>query len=656
MSSSSEALAAFRASGLLDADPALLFGLASPGAAGGSDSGDSDYRNLLADEDDEAELLSMDGGGDTSMESSHIFRGPQERQGLLPGVEEELARRHTEHAISMASIQYERQLDELTAKLTAIARQREKALRQAQRHEVRRRDKAIKALVAERDAFAARAAAAEAELEEAAEEKRLAAEVSELQGQLAASRRSVAKHQKQVAATERQVAATEKQVAAVEKRLTEAKAHAAAERSTFEVRLAAQQERLEDVSTRCLRAEQAEAELRREIEAHALKEHDLERSLGEVRDKLDARTRELSAAVAEASLEKERVALLHREVEKLDESAKRAHAPTAQLQAEVRELSAALAAAREQRNQASREAENSRVHAAEASDDLQRSAEMVAATETRVAHAEKRAMQEAVGRQRAETHIQDLVVAQQQARSRRQKRMLAVLIRASRMQAMFGFTRWLAAIAAWDAEDARGVARRANQQAEVREETRRALVTALELRNAHGDRAASLGAAWLSCSHWWIASRGASAALARWAAATHAEMRCVRRWERLLKAMELAPRLLTLPPLPAGPQAVHTAAGHAHPSGGVRRLPPTSRMVLRVRTERLRAFHKRGFYRCKETYFDTGRIRRAIFVLWRQWVRGELLAEAEVVAEARKDGLHVASGRQHWWEVQAAEQ
>ena len=79
-------------------------------------------------------------------------------------------------------------------------------------------------------------------------------------------------------------------------------------------------------------------------------------------------------------------------------------------------------------------------------------------------------------------------------------------------------------------------------------------------------------------------------------------------------------------------------------------------MVLRVRTERLRAFHKRGFYRCKETYFDTGRIRRAIFVLWRQWVRGELLAEAEVVAEARKAGLHVASGRQHWWEVQAAEQ
>ena len=67
-------------------------------------------------------------------------------------------------------------------------------------------------------------------------------------------------------------------------------------------------------------------------------------------------------------LEKERVSRLHREVEKLDESARRAHAPTAQLQAEVRELSAALAAAREQRNQASRDAEHSRVTAVEASD------------------------------------------------------------------------------------------------------------------------------------------------------------------------------------------------------------------------------------------------------------------------------------------------
>ena len=62
-----EALAAFRASGLVDADPSFLFGLASPGVGGASDS-DSDYRNLLADEDDEAELLSVDGGGgDTSL-------------------------------------------------------------------------------------------------------------------------------------------------------------------------------------------------------------------------------------------------------------------------------------------------------------------------------------------------------------------------------------------------------------------------------------------------------------------------------------------------------------------------------------------------------------------------------------------------------------
>ena len=65
------------------------------------------------------------------MDSSRIFRGPHEsRQAhLLPGVDLELARRQTEHAISMASMQYERQIDEITA----IARHREKALRHAQR-------------------------------------------------------------------------------------------------------------------------------------------------------------------------------------------------------------------------------------------------------------------------------------------------------------------------------------------------------------------------------------------------------------------------------------------------------------------------------------------------------------------------------------------
>ena len=39
--------------------------------------------------------------------------------------------------------------------------------------------------------------------------------------------------------------------------------------------------------------------------------------------------------------------------------------------------------------------------------------------------------------------------------------------------------------------------------------------------------------------------------------------------------------------------------------------------------------------------------------MWRQWVRGELLAEASVMEEARKMGLHVSSAHKPWWEAAA---
>ena len=76
-------------------------------------------------------------------------------------------------------------------------------------------------------------------------------------------------------------------------------------------------------------------------------------------------------------------------------------------------------------------------------------------------------------------------------------------------------------------------------------------------------------------------------------------------------------------------------------------------MLLRVRTDRLRSFYKRNYFRHRATYIDANRYRRCIFVLWRQWVRGELLAEAHIVQQAREAGLHVASAKRLWWEAQA---
>ena len=493
-----------------------------------------------------------------------------------------------------------------------------------------------------------------------------------------------AKREKQLSALEQK---REKQMSAAEQKLVAAKAQAASERQAFDVRIAAQQERLEEVSTRCLRSEQVEQELRRELESQALKLQDVERSLADTRAKLESSRNELSSAAAAASLERERVALLHREVEKLDESARRAHAGYGQREAEVRELSAALAAAREQRNQASRDAELCRVNAAEASDDLQRSAELVAASESRVAHAERRAVQEAMGRQRAETQVQEMAVAERSSRAARQRRMLGVLIRASRMQATFGFTRWIAACVAIDAEAARAQLKAEASVASGREESCRALLAALELRNAQGDRASALGEAWLACASWALMRRDASVMLARWSTFAFREALIIRRWERLLKAIEMAPRKMLRRPRPsADPQAGHAAAdsalpthqglhavtagvvlagggeatpscvsgeGSAHPGYGFRRLQPTARMLLRVRTDRLRSFYKRNYFRHRATYIDANRYRRCIFVLWRQWVRGELLAEAHIVQQAREAGLHVASAKRLWWEAQA---
>ena len=610
----------------------------------GSDD-DSDYEGLLDPEADADSLLLGQQPSSAALHAHH-------QAGLVPGVDLHLARLQQDHNVSLLSLRHERELDDLAAsaqqqmkvmqqKIAAqqqkiatqqqqlAAQQEQMAVQQQQmttqlQHVQKRAKacaKALRAVTQERDAQAARAAAAEAEVPPLAE-------------QLTALRSRDEKQSQQVTALKQQVTGLKTQVAA--------------ERQTFEVRVAAQQERLEDLSTRCLQGEQQVVALRTELETAHLGKQEAETLFAQTKEALDTARKEASAGSASASLEKERVGLLQREVEKQADDAERHKRALVQREAELREVTAALAAAREQRNQAARDADFSRVSAAEASDDLQRSTELAAASESRVAHAERKAAHEAMGRQRAEQLVEDAALQAQAARSQRQKRMLRILLRVTRVQLSLGFIRWVAAAAALDATAARERAGSTLKAADSREEARAALLRALELRNVQAVKAAGFGSAWLASFSEQYLRRAASAALARWSWRARAEARCIKSWEALVRAADREPRLRCLPPLPTGPQAVRTTGPASHT---VRRLAPSWRALLYQRTQRFRAYHRRGFYRCKASYYDSGRVRRAIFVVWRLYAQGQLSAQMHVVEEARRRGLHVAGVHTPWWEV-----
>ena len=105
----------------------------------------------------------------------------------------------------------------------------------------------------------------------------------------------------------------------------------------------------------------------------------------------------------------------------------------------------------------------------------------------------------------------------------------------------------------------------------------------------------------------------------------------MRRWKHLVKTAESSPKVVLA--------RLHVLRGQ-----------PTWRMVLYQRAERLRAYHKRGFAHQRVNYYDSGRIRRTIFSLWRLWARSEMFREACDIALAAREGLHVHKA-QPWWEA-----
>ena len=77
---------------------------------------------------------------------------------------------------------------------------------------------------------------------------------------------------------------------------------------------------------------------------------------------------------------------------------------------------------------------------------------------------------------------------------------------------------------------------------------------------------------------------------------------------------------------------------------------PPWRLKLHHRASRTPHYLKRGFARQRTSYFDTGRVRRAIFALWKLWTQCRMLHEAVDVAERRQAGLLVRP--QPWWEAE----
>ena len=564
--------------------------------------------------DDFASLLEpIDGSGGYSL------------QALYPQADRELVRLESEHAISMMELRHEQEI-------TALRQDAREQLRRL-RAEVRRRDKALTALTDERDTLAAQLASTSAEL-------------APYPAQLAAARRSDAKHKQQLATTrlqaEHERASLEQSMQALRERLELAAATerasleqsmqaqrerlelaAATERASLEQRLEALRERLEPqlaaATARATESERTAAELRKELEAAHLAHADAQRSAAEAREKLQGAWLEASRATAASELLAERVAMLQRESERLGEQLGLAHQAEQQRSEELRETCAALAGVREQRSQLAREAEASRLAEVEARDELAAGLELAGAGEARVAAAERRTLEEHEARVQAEGRLMQHVEEQRATRSLQQRRMLALLLRASRVQMALGLTKWKAGVAAVDALDARRASREAAElTAAVRQELQEQR-RAVDMRDFISSRGRALNGAIRSALDGAYARHSATAAFGRWALATSVQARCAERWASLSQRAERA---------------------------GAERAPwrlllSQRRRLLKLQTRRCQTDHAQQH--------DDARLSRAVFVVWRLSTQVGVLRELIAAEEGRYAPVHV--GPDPWWEA-----
>ena len=398
---------------------------------------------------------------------------------------------------------------------------------------------------------------------------------------------------------------------------------AATERASLEQRwkrcASVSSPQLAAATARATESERTAAELRKELEAAHLAHADAQRSVTEAREQLQGAWLEASRATAASELLAERVAMLQRESERLGEQLGLAHRAEQQRSEELRETCAALAGVREQRNQLAREAEASRQAEVEARDELAAGLELASAGEARVGAAERRTLQEHEARVQAEGQLMQHVEEQRATRSLQQRRMLTLLLRASRVQMALGFTKWKAGVAAVDALDARHASREAAElTAAVRhelQEQRRAVDT----RDFLSTRGRALNGAILSALDGAYARYSAAAAFGRWALATSVQARCAEQWASLSQRAERA---------------------------GAERAP--WRLLLSQRRRLLKLQTRRCQTDYAQQHADTC-LSRAVFVVRRLSTQVGVLRELIAAEEGRYAPVHVGPGP--WWEA-----
>lgn len=504
-----------------------------------------------------------------------------------PGADPEFLRLQQDHAISMLQLRHEQQLNDQRH----IARRTEKALRT----EGRRREKAFAAMVEERDALAASLARASDQLTQVTEQHALLKRANARQA----------------------------------RDLEAARVQAASDTSGNEATTRALQQRLEEATARAAESERVVAEVRKELAASQLARQDLQRSVTDGQEALQKAWRDTSAAAAAKELLAERVAIHQREAERREDALRLAAETSQKREDELRETCAALAAAREQRNQAAREAEADRLLAAETRDALQASEEQVAASEMRIGAAERRAAEERFAREKLEQHFDEYRRRQMSARAASQRRMVLILVASARRLCALGFARWVAAAAALLANEVRSQAARSLEEARRVDVARRELMTALDARDIALYRAMVLGTSVFGALDRTLCTLHVAAAFSDWQRCVLVDSRCILNWQRLVQRAELEPRLL---------QRVGERPGW--------------RLLLRQRTEHVHASTypslARTRRRCKQDY-ESARRCRIVFALWRQWTCCRLLREQGMVAEARHASLYVSPAP--WWEA-----
>ena len=375
--------------------------------------------------------LNNDSSSDSDLEAVLGDSNLQPPSSRLPASADwQLTRAETEHALSLATMRHEYEL----SNHRHAARRAQQELRQ----ELRRQRKAMAALVLERDELHAQLVAVQSEASN--QSRALEASVQRhatVVERLAAVERSGAQHQRQLAAT---------------------RAQAEAQREGFEAAAAMQRERLTEETARAEAAGRVSEQLRAQVDALKVERLDLLRWQEDAREKLSTGAERLASTASEKEVIAERLAGALREVERLDASARAAADVASARAVEVQQLSAALAAAREQRNQASRDADRCRSQLEDAHEEAARVEERTIEVQSRSGDAERRLQAALDARGQAEAALEQATVQRRWEREARQRRMLRLLLRAARSLRALGFWRWRAATAslgmreAWEAE------------------------------------------------------------------------------------------------------------------------------------------------------------------------------------------------------------